>query len=474
MKEKEARDRMELESKLCNNFHLFTEVVFAASFESFHSGDYLADVCDFLQNNKKTVRIGPKDHFKSSSLYSFLLWHIWRARREGGFGCFYFSYDKSLAFYHLAKLKTIIKTNPFFSELVDYKAPAEGVLKFAWERGDYCTIKPKGMLTFKRGIHEKIILIDDPFQDPANLIDPILVKKVNSVFKDQIMDMPLQDGFLHVVMTPQTEGDFCYDRNLMSRFNVLSQPAEIIENGKKRALWPEHMPLEELLLRRHERGEKTYMREYMCQPSISTDSFWSRPDAEKMMIPGLKIFGGLETENIVSAGWDIGKFRHPAFITVFEKSEGIWLQRYFEFMDGWDYSKQVDAANDIAKRYQVDFAFFDATGREVEGFREKKILDKIWEPVIFKVETKWKMANNMESLRTQGKLFFIPNYRQLNQLLVVNNQLQALETIEGHGEPFFAAGLALLAEFRQKKKMPLGFAVIPLKERSIFGSHVNR
>lgn len=474
MKQQELESKSAFQKKMSNNFYLFTRTVFAASFDTFQAGNYIHQVCDFLQDNKKTVRIGPKDHFKSTSLYAFLAWKIWKAREEGGFGCFYFSYDKSLAFYHLAKLKTLIKMNPFFSELKDYKAPAEGILKFAWEQGDYCVIKPKGLLTFKRGIHEKIILVDDPFQDPASLVDPVIVRKVNQIFKDQILDMPLQDGYLHVVMTPQTKDDFCYDANMMGRFKVLSQPVIFLRDGKDAALWPEHMNLQELYKRRQERGEKTFMKEYMCMPSVAAESFWSREAVERMMIGGLVQVPELKSDNIVSAGWDIGKFRHPAFICVFEKIDGTWFERFFEFMDGWDYSAQVEEANSVVKRFGADFAYFDATGREVEGFREKKTLDAIWQPVIFKTETKWKMANNMESLRTQNKLFFVPSSRQKNQLLVVDNSLQAMETIEGHGEPFFAAGLALLAEFEMKKLQPMRSFVIPKPRSSPFGKHVNR
>jgi len=468
MKEKFAK-------KLSNDFALFTDFVFSESYEVFHSGKYVKEVCDFLQYNKKTVRIGPKDHFKSNSLYSFLMWQIWKAQFEGGFGCFYFSYDRSLSFYHLSKLKALIKSNPYFEDIIDHKTMAEGLLKFSWDGKHFCTIKPKGLLSFKRGIHEKIVLVDDPFQDPANMLDPVVVKKINEIFKTQIMDMPFMDvGQLHVVMTPQTNDDFCFDQNLMERFRVISQPAEYIDKaGQKRALWPEHMPLTELEIRRRERGEKVYMREYMCQPGYASDSFWSREKIERMLDPSLFQTQSLKSENIVGAGWDIGKFRHPAHITIFEKINGTWFQRYQEFMDGWDYSAQVERANDLTKRLKVDYGFFDATGREIESFREQGILDRRWKPVIFKTETKWKMVNNMEGLREKGLLKLIPHTRQINQLMVVNNQLQAFETIEGHGEPFFSIAMALMAEF-EIGRTPLKGSIVNMRPKvSLANNHTH-
>lgn len=412
----------------------------------------------------------------STSLYAFLMWKIWKSRLEGGFGCFYFSYDKSLSFYHLSKLKMLIKSNPYFEDLVDYKATAEGLLKFAWEgTHEFCTIKPKGLLSFKRGIHEKIILVDDPFQDPANMLDPVIVKKINEIFKSQIIDMPLLNGNLHVVMTPQTNDDFCFDKALMERVNVLSQPAEFLdEKNIRRARWPEHMPLTELEIRRRERGEKVYMKEYMCQPSFSSDSFWQREVVGRMLDTSLFQMQELKTDNIVTAGWDVGKFRHPAHINFFERVGDIWFQRYQEFMDGWDYSAQVEHVNDLTKRLQVDYGFFDATGREIESFRERKILNPIWQPVIFKTETKWRMVNNMEGLRERGRLKLIPHARQINQLLVVNNSLDAMETIEGHGEPFFSMAMALLAEFEIGKSPVKSIGIIPRQKVSPFGRHVNR
>jgi len=462
LKEKSAE---EFRKELCNDFYVFVKTVFAASFDSFQDGEYIKQVCDFLQHNKKTVRIGPKDHFKSMSLYAFLAWQIWKARYEGGFGAYYFSYDKSQSFYHLNKLKAMIKSNPFFKDLIDFKSTAEGILKFGWnDSKEFCTIKPKSLQGFKRGIHEKIILVDDPFQDPANRFDPVIVRKINEIFKSQIMDMPYQDGYLHVVMTPQTKDDFCLDQNLMGRFKVLSQPAISSDAfGKKKALWPEHMSLEEIEIRRKERGEKTFMREYMCQPSFEADAFWPYVKVEPML-GNLAPLTELKTENIVCAGWDIGKHRHPAHISIFEKVEGVWYQRYQKFMDGWDYSEQVEHANELIQRFSVDYAYFDNTSREVESFREQGILKRPWQPVIFKTETKWKMANNMERLRTEKKLFFIRNDRQTNQLQVVNNSLKALETVEGHGEPFFTAGLALLAEL-EVKRVPLKGSIVIMRPK---------
>jgi len=460
--------------KVSNDFALFTDFVFRESVEGYRGGEYIKTVCDFLQHNKKTVRIGPKDHFKSSSLYSFLMWQIWRAQTEGGFGCFYFSYDRSQAFYHLSKLKTFIKTNPYFENIVDYKMLAEGLLKFSWNGKDFCVIKPKGLLSFKRGIHERIILVDDPFQDPANLLDPVIVKKINEIFKTQIMDMPFIDsGLLHVVMTPQTNDDFCFDSALMERVKVLSQPAEYLDSttNEKKALWPEHMPLSELETRRRERGDRVYMKEYMCQPGFSADSFWSREKVERMLDVSLFHLHELKSENTVTAGWDVGKFRHPAHITIFERVGDIWFQRFQEFMDGWDYSAQVDEANSLIKRFGIDFGYFDATGREIESFRERKILNPIWKPVIFKTETKWKMANNVEGLREKGRIKLIPNQRQTNQLLVVNNSLQAFETIEGHGEPFFSILMALMAEFELGRTPIKGIGIIPRRKISPFGKH---
>lgn len=819
---------------------MFVQEIFAASFEQFQDGHYVRRVCDLLQNNNKTVRIGPKDHFKSTSLYAFIMWQIWKAKKDGGFGCFYFSYDRSLSFYHLNKLKTLIKMNPFFDEIVDYKTTAEGLLKYGWKPGEYCTVKPKGMLclrgdqkiltsngekpiwkvnigefvlskdgkqheilnkfrkysydnllqikvrnlldpliaskehklfaiknpgcfqkrkgvefcfpycsrkekhcsfkefpkpewfeaqqlnkgdilvypkikeksvskyskdvlrlfgyylaegclnrvidklgrkrggrirwtihskeidikediqmivkkyfngsvyswpksenclelgtiniklcrilfeefgkgakskripfwietlefddfieflkgywlgdgyknapcfslcsanknilmsiqrslfnfdiasyliqfdsckekgfvafrlesfsqklcdalgkkinkpktnvqriwfdkdfaylpiikiqqikqdgvifdltikdehnyiansilvsnSFKRGIHEKIILVDDPFQDPANLIDPVIVKKINDIFRTQIIDMPFQDGYLNVVTTPQTMEDFTYDKALMNRFKVLIQPCFITNSqGEKIALWPEHMSLEELEARRKERGEKVFLKEYYCQPAYSTDAFWNRGKVEAINKHELFNMTSLSSQNIVTAGWDIGKFRHPAHITIFERVDGIWLQRYTEFMDGWDYKDQVDHANDLVNRFNIDYAFFDATGREIEGFREKKILNKIWSPIIFKTESKWRMANNMDKLRTDNCLFLIPDDRQTNQLIVVNNSLKAIETPEGHGEPFQSIGLALLAEFNLNKTPVRKTIIIPREKVSIFGRH---
>lgn len=462
---------------ISNNFYLFVTKVFSKGFDNFQSGSYMKDVCEFLQSSKKTVRIAPKDHMKSNLLYAHIMWNIWKARYDRGFSAFYFSYDSSLAFYHLSNLKKLIDKNPFFDELTDYKISAEAVLKYAWEPGEYCTIKPKSMLSFKRGIHERMIYVDDPFQDPANRLDPIIVSKINEIFKTQIMDMPFQDGELHCVLTPQTKDDFCFDRDLMTRFKVLIQPAiSAGSDGQPRALWPEHMPLEELEIRRKERGEKVFQQEYMCTPVYSSNCFWTREQLESMIDGSLPAMRELQTTNLVSLGWDIGKFRHPAHVAIFERVGNVWIQRYQEFMDGWDYTTQVDHVNSLIKRFSVKRGFYDATRGEVEIFREQKVLSPVLRPVIFSSEQKWKMATNMDRLRTQGRLKLLQDRRQTNQFLVVNDALQAVETHEGHGEPFWTAAMALMADIEANRGPPLrGSYVIPMrkfKPRSI--SEINR
>lgn len=432
------------------DFYFFVQNVWSFSFPKFKDGQYIKDTCNFMQGKRKTLRIAPKDHAKSFLLQAYLAWKILKSKDDGVFGAFYFSYEWNLSVYHLSNLKKNLLDNPMFKELglKDYKSIADSVLKLSFDGESFINIKPKSLLQFKRGLHEKFIFVDDPFQDPSNLLDPLLIHRINHIFKSQIMDMPfVENGELHVVTTPQSLQDFSFDKALMSRFKVRITPAISVINGIKKELWIEHMNLNELEIRRKERGDRIFNVEYLCQPAHSADSFFSHASLNSMINPSLRPIRNLKTKNIVSIGWDIGKFRHPAHISVFEKVKKVWIQRYQEFMDGWDYKDQLENAQDLVDNMSVDCVFYDATRGELEAFREKGEMDEgVFRPVIFKVKEKWKMANNVDALRSDKLIQLLNDDRHTRQILVVNKDLQAVASKDGHGESFVTLGLALLAE----------------------------
>ena len=423
-----------------NDFKYFVNNIFSLSFKNFIKGKHVDDTADFLTQNNKTMRVSAKDHFKSTSLYAHFIWDL---LYRPGLECQYFSYNASMAAYHTAKIKNLISANSFFHEIIDLKPTAEGILKYSWDNDKITTLTPNGLLAFKRGIHADRIYVDDAFQDPENKLNPTIVKKINNIFVTQVLDMPTKNGQLHAVGTPQTVYDFYFDKNVTSRFAVKILPA-IISEIEKKVLWPEYMSFEELLQRRKERGNRIFNQEYLCSPSWTEQAWFSKEKIFSAVNPNLKPEKEMLKDCFVVLGWDIGKKVHPSHIAIFaEFAANKWTQIYQKFMDGWDYNKQKDHVNFLIKSFKVDEGAYDATRGEMESFVERHELDSVLRPVIFKTQTKHDMAVNFEKMVDNSEVELLNDQRMINQILVVDNDLNALDTPEGHGDAFWSIALAL-------------------------------
>jgi len=430
----------ELLEKSERSFPFFVKNIFSHSFDNFIGGQHVVNTATLLGNNKKTIRVSAKDHFKSTSLYAHFMWDL--LHRPGLEG-HYFSYNATMSGYHLNKIKGLIQRNPFYAEIIDLKSTAESILKYTWDRKEITTIDPCGLLAFKRGIHCPRIYVDDPFQDPENQLNPIVIKKINNIFVSQIMDMPTKDGQLHVVGTPQTDFDFFFDKNVTEGFEVRIMPG-VVDWKQKKVLWTEYMPFEELMRRRKARGIRVFNREYMCSPSWTEAAWFSRETIQDVVNPVLQQEKEMLRASYVVLGWDIGKKVHPSHIAIFEERiPGHWIQIYQRFLDGWNYNKQLAHVNELVRKFKVDEGAYDATRGEMESFVERGELSSVLKPIIFKTTTKHDMATNFEKMVENKEVELLNDRRMLDQILVVDNDLQSLETPEGHGDSFWSIALAL-------------------------------
>ncbi|KKR62537.1 MAG: Replicative DNA helicase [Candidatus Woesebacteria bacterium GW2011_GWA1_40_45] len=120
----------------------------------------------------------------------------------------YFSFSQDLAGYHISKIKLAISANQYFRHIRDRKPTAESVIKYSWDDKTFYSLEPHGLIQFKRGIHADYVYVDDPFQDPENQLNPTIIKKINEIFKSNILDMPNEpDGELHCAgcLDPDTD-----------------------------------------------------------------------------------------------------------------------------------------------------------------------------------------------------------------------------------------------------------------------------
>jgi hypothetical protein len=455
---KKELDRRLVEARAINDFPYFVNHVFAASFDQFVGGAYIDQVSTFLGINKRTARVGARDHFKSTSLYARFMWHLFRTRTSN-FEAHYFSYGQDMSGYHIEKIKKLIIPNPYYALCRDLKATADSVGAWTWDGEHTVTLDPKSLLSFKRGIHPEWIAVDDPFQDPENKLEPTTILKINDVFKKQILDMPKVGGELHVVGTAQTPQDFFFDATVMRRFSVSVEPA-IVSEAKRIARWPEHMDFDELTERREERGHKVFAQEYLCSPVYTEDAWLEEEELQACVDPSLtnynpfKLPEGVVFDGDITAGWDLGKKRHPSHLAVFETKDGASRQLHSKWMEGWDYTNrsgeydpqhptQVEYVKEALKAFGIDLLQYDATRGELDTLKDAKKLPDQFEGVVFTKKRMVSMATTLSDRVTHGSVRLLDDPRQTNQMLAVNNNLQAVESPQGHGDSFWSIAMGL-------------------------------
>ena len=411
-------------------------------------GEYVDFICNWYQSNPRTIRVSARDHMKSMAFYAYIMWLLWKHHDENAEGQ-YFSYNAKMAAYHTAKIKTAIGCNPYFAGVIDKKTYSESGIDYSWDGVHRFTITPRGLLEFKRGIHSRYIFVDDPMQDPENKLIPTKITRINDIMRTQILDMAQRE--LHVVGTPQTNGDFFFDPSFTSRFSVQILPA-VVSDEKQIALWPEWMDYDELMAKKVERGEKAFNQEYLCSPVYAEEAFIlpsvydSRVDKS---LPNWTIEGWRGRKEVPDrdrvGGFDIGKRSHPSHFAIFEHDtdKEKWIQIHSKWMDNWDYTDQVEYLVEAADAFGLYSLRYDNTRGEFEGMEERGELPACMEPVVFTHKSKHGMATDFDRALTSGDIVLLNDERQRAQVLVVTNDLQAPVTPQGHGDSFFSLCLAI-------------------------------
>lgn len=458
MNKQEAQQFKEIAEQAHDSLEFYHNNVFPLGFtgkEKFSGGAHMDEWCRMLQDKKHTCILAPRKHSKSYTLYSWLQWlHL--TRMNENLEILYLSFKQELASYHIGRYKRLTQDNPWFSQMRSM-TPAEGIAKWMWPNKKKHTIIPEGILSFKRGRHPDIVILDDCLADPTTMLDLHVIEKINNIVKEDVMSLPKEGGNVKIIGTAQTPIDFFFDMKRNPEFTWGSFPA-VKDWKQKIVLWPQKFPWDRLMhIRDFETGEKGFQKEYMIEPVWSADAYFNRQQMLDCINDNLRPMHELQTKNEVGAGWDIGKHRHPAHFTVFEfvpiaHGFDLAVQRMQVWMDGWEYKKQLEFVKSMIEPMRLDYINWDATRGELEGFWEKNEMDKSkFFPVNFTSKMKNQLATQFEKRVTHHNennkpaplIQLLNDQRQLRQLLTVTNDLQAIETHEGHGEPFWSVSMAL-------------------------------
>lgn len=463
-------------------YRYFINEVFSASFGGqFVGGKYVDDIADHLQDYPYTMDITGRDHMKSTRLYVDIMYELFIDNGKG-WEAHYLSYSKDLAAYQLSKLKEeFIERNPFFAGLIDNKKTAESVLSYNWPGGRKMKVTPHGLTGSVRGIHSKIIYVDDSFKtediENNNDITPVQIRKINNIVLGDLLPMVKKAGKMRIVGTSMTPSDFYFNPNMQKKFKTWITPA-IIDETNKIVLWPEWKSYEELVEIRETMSIDKFNREYMAMPVTTSNSYLDKDKLLPLMTEENMTFEmhkELQLQTVI-AGFDIGKKRHPSHLSIFvrrtvgEDGRGRMLYAYRQvysfWMDKWDYGDQVDYCNQACEYFNIGRLAFDNTDRVFEWAIEQKKLDPAMEPIVLNHNNSSSMAAYLGTLVDRGRIRFVNDTRQFNLLLSMGKDLKAPETPGpegGHADSFESA---MMGVYENSKPAPKIYSLYDNKPES--------
>ena len=432
------------------SFYDFLRNVWALSFEhpeyfnAWHVGQVAEDIEYCLANELNYCAVLPRFHFKSTLLgHAFSVWSLLKSKRDSA--VLYLSYSDSMAKYHISEINKTIARNPILTEWMVNRSPKADFSARYYVNKKPMDIRHGGLFSFKRGMHVNGALIaDDVLRDPENPLNIGQVTKVEDHFLTESMFIPLKGVPIIVLGTPMMPGDLLTKLQEDDRFFSRVLPALDPVPGR-RVLMPE-LYSEEWLLHQQRARPKSFASEFLLQPHFTTESYFEETDITNIEDESLRNNSAHrkyhKPENArLYAGFDVGKKRHPSHLVIFKKEGESVIQVHQSWLDGWNYTAQIEYLNEIVDNFDIEKGYIDNTRGELED----RGLDSTWWPMSFTQKSKNTMAQVMEEYVHSGRLKLFRDARQTGQILSVNNELKAPETPQGHGDAFFSIAMALLA-----------------------------
>tara|TARA_R110000765_G_scaffold219796_1_gene323847 strand:+ start:820 stop:2463 length:1644 start_codon:yes stop_codon:yes gene_type:complete len=438
-------------------FWEFVRDVWSLSFErpELFKAWHVKFLCEELEatinDNSNYAAILPRAHFKSTILgHAFALWLLLRAKTDTRI--LYLSYSDTMAKYHMSEINKEVSRNPKISKWIRNEAPkADYTFRYRHANGSSLEIEHGGLFSFKRGMHVNGALIaDDILKDPENPLNLSQINKIEDHFMTESMFIPNQGVPVVVMGTPMLPGDILAKLETDTRFKHRKLPAFDPVPGR-RVLMPE-LYSEEWLLEQQKAKPKSFASEFLLQPFLSQESYFSEEDIAKTLDYTLRSYPANHKHEFpegdrIYAGFDVGKKRHPSHLVIFRKSGDKIEQIHQTWLDGWDYTAQIAFLNEVAENFNLTKGYIDNTRGELED----RGLDAKWWPMHFTVKSKMTMAQIFETYVHEGNTKLLADERQTSQILSVNNELKAPETPMGHGDAFFSIAMALQACYESSR-----------------------
>ena len=430
-------DELTLQAATHNNLTDFVNNFYRLAFHNWIGGSYVDECCQRMIDNPFLVEITGRGFWKTSRGQAEIIHSIFTnpSYQED----FYFSFNSPMSRKHLTEVKkivrAIIRAEPVLGLAIqDNKPTAESVIDYTNHAfGIKYQANAFGFFEFFRGLHtDGTIYIDDPLSDPTNKLDPLLIRKANAVYTEQILPIanPTPGVKIRIFGTPQTDQDFFANKQLMAKFEVNYMPALL----KDESIWPDRFSTEYLLDRRNEIGDKAFRQEYQAEPVVAYNSYIDSELLDLRIKQDMAALTDTESQTIV-CGFDPAKKAHAAHFSayVLDEDNGRYRQIVSRFWDKTDYTVQLKWIYQFCEDYDVLATLADNTNGVLEYVDEEGILHPSFTLLHFTAKRKQGLIQSLDALITAGKIDLLPDERQRKHILSITNDLDSIETDDDNG-----------------------------------------
>lgn len=418
---------------------------------------HIRKICQWVDElmeseNRVGVCALPRGHLKSTILgYLFSIY-----RFLTGFGdSLYISYKEDLATYHMSNIKTAINQNPILNKFCKDMIPQSNA-SIQYKIGSKIVrMYGSGIFAVKRGLHTNgVVIVDDVLGTVENPLVLTELEHAEHIFNQEIQPIPNRGCPMIVFGTVIDYSDLLFKLRENKQFMSLWLPA-IDPDPDHEVLWDRYDKkiLEKM---KEKQGWKAFSTEYLLIPVIATNAYFSRDVLNKVINKELINFnvgqsneGYWWKDSIIVAGFDIGQKGNPSHMSIFaikyydSLRKQKLIQIHQKFLDNWEYTRQIQYVESTFDFFRINRLYYDNTRGE---FTDRTVRGS---PIILgsrsgeMTKGKVELATNFSKLVEQDRVELLNDDRFISQILCVTNDLQAPNTVLGHGDAFISVMLAI-------------------------------
>jgi len=339
-----------------NGFFYFAEHVCGFPPQPFHR-----EWIETVEKHERVCIMSSRDHAKTT--YVTVLYPLWKAWHNENYEIFIFSASEDLAKDLLLRIK-LLTDLPYFNDMLLFpnmliykkKKNLGGWGSTELTFGNKSRIIAKGYGSANRGPHPQIVICDDVLTDKTQLSDEM----IEQIFYQAISPMPLEK--LIVVGTPQHYKDLLHQL-FENKIYVSKKYPAIIDEEKKKVLWPQRWSYEKLMRRKEEIGEINFSKEYLCNPLDDSSSLFPYKLLESCFDPQLKLTEfGPSLKHVIGCDLAISDSKRADYsvFTVLELTKDKKMRIIDMFRaKGLSYKRQLQEVLKLDARYNPSLIYVE-------------------------------------------------------------------------------------------------------------------